>query len=117
MILKHLKMNKHYEHIPYLIHRVTGDPLKKFTQTELVAMRSLFEKVEEAFREIQPSKRSNFLNYGYTIHKMCRIIGCQRFLMFLPLLKSENKLKELDRMWYKICKIIGMPFHSSFSKK
>ena len=102
-ILKKLKFNKYYEHIPHILNRLNG-------QTAPVMSREVEEKLRYMFKEIQPSfqnhcpkGRSNFLSYSYVLYKFCELLELDEYLPCFPLLKNRDKLYIQDKIWQKIC--------------
>lgn len=108
--LKKLKLNKYYEHIPNIIHKITGNK-------QLIINTELQEKLTEMFNEIQapfekncPKDRKNFLSYSYTLYKFFQLLGKDEYLVYFPLLKSREKLFEQEGIWKKICNEINWEF-------
>jgi len=102
-ILKKLKFNKYYEHIPHIINRLNG-------QTAAVMSREIEEKLRYMFKEIQPSfqahcpkDRNNFLSYSYVLYKFCELLELDEYLPCFQLLKNRDKLYIQDKIWQKIC--------------
>ncbi len=109
-ILKKLKFNKYYEHIPHIINRLNG-------QTAPVMSREIEEKLRYMFKEIQPSfqnhcpkGRSNFLSYSYVLYKFCELLELDEYLPCFPLLKNRDKLYVQDKIWEKICQDLRWQF-------
>jgi len=109
-ILKKLKFNKYYEHIPHIINRLNG-------QTAPVMSREVEEKLRYMFKEIQPSfqahcpkGRSNFLSYSYVLYKFCELLELDEYLSCFPLLKNRDKLYVQDKIWQKICQDLSWEF-------
>jgi hypothetical protein len=112
-ILKKLKFNKYYEHIPHIINRLNG-------QTAPVMSREIEEKLRYMFKEIQPSfqahcpkGRSNFLSYSYVLYKFCELLELDEYLPCFPLLKNRDKLYVQDKIWQKICSDLSWEFIKS----
>jgi len=112
-ILKKLKFNKYYEHIPHIINRLNG-------QTAPVMSREIEEKLRYMFKEIQPSfqahcpkGRSNFLSYSYVLYKFCELLELDEYLPCFPLLKNRDKLYVQDKIWQKICADLSWEFIKS----
>ena len=101
--LKKLKLNKYYEHIPNLIHKITNKPPLVITAEFEKVLLNLFDKIQEPFKKHCPPTRKNFLSYSYTIHKFCQLLDKKEYLIYFPLLKSREKLFEQEKIWKNIC--------------
>lgn len=109
-ILKKMKFNKYYEHIPHIINRLNG-------QTAAVMSREIEEKLRYMFKEIQPSfqthcpkDRNNFLSYSYVLYKFCELLELDEYLSCFQLLKNRDKLYVQDKIWQKICSDLSWQF-------
>jgi hypothetical protein len=109
-ILKKMKFNKYYEHIPHIINRLNG-------QTAAVMSREIEEKLRYMFKEIQPSfqthcpkERNNFLSYSYVLYKFCELLELDEYLSCFQLLKNRDKLYVQDKIWQKICADLSWQF-------
>ena len=109
-ILKKLKINKYYEHIPYILNRITGIPNPNLTQELEEKLRNMFKEIQVPFLKHSPLVRKNFLSYSYVIHKFIQILGKNEYLRYFPLLKSREKLHQQEEIWKKICKDLGWKF-------
>tara|TARA_B110000977_G_scaffold101067_1_gene132498 strand:+ start:7583 stop:8698 length:1116 start_codon:yes stop_codon:yes gene_type:complete len=101
--LKKLKLNKYYEHIPNIIHKITGNKqliINTELQNKLVNM---FNDIQEPFDKNCPKNRKNFLSYSYTLYKFFQLLNKEDYLVYFPLLKSREKLFEQENIWRKIC--------------
>jgi len=112
-ILKKLNYNKYYEHVQHIINKVSGIPPPKMTREVEEKFRQMFKQCQEPFTLYCPKDRKNFLSYSYTLHKFCELLELDDFLPCFPLLKSQDKLKEQDRIWKKICGYLNWEFISS----
>jgi len=112
-ILKRLNMNKYYEHIPHIINRLSGIPPPRLSPETEEKLREMFREIQTPFMKYCPTWRKNFLSYSYVLHKFCKILGKEEFLTCFPLLKSREKLYEMDRVWKMICEDLGWEFHRS----
>jgi len=112
-ILKRLGMNKYYEHIPHIINRLNGIPPPRLSPETEETLRRMFREIQTPFMKHCPSWRKNFLSYSYVLHKFCRILGKEEFLICFPLLKSREKLYDMDKVWKLICDDLGWEFHRS----
>lgn len=109
-ILKKLKINKYYEHIPYILNRITGIPNPNLTQELEEKLRNMFKEIQVPFLKHSPLVRKNFLSYSYVIHKFIQILGKDEYLKYFPLLKSREKLHQQEEIWKKICKDLNWKF-------
>ena len=109
-ILKKLAYNKYYEHVQHIINKVSGIPPPKMTREVEEKFRQMFKQCQEPFTTFCPKNRKNFLSYSYTLHKFCELLEIYDFLPCFPLLKSQDKLKEQDRIWKKICKSLDWDY-------
>lgn len=109
-ILKKLKINKYYEHIPYIMNRITGIPNPNLTPELEEKLRNMFKEIQVPFLKHSPLNRKNFLSYSYVIHKFIQIFGKTEYLKYFPLLKSREKLHQQEEIWKKICKDLNWTF-------
>lgn len=114
-ILKRLRINKYYEHIQYLMHRITGVPPPYFPPELEEKLCQMFKEVQPAFVRHCPKNRSNFLSYSFCLSMFFRILGAQdprynEYLKYFPLLRARDKLYTQDQIFKAICKDLGWPF-------
>ncbi len=109
-ILKKLKINKYYEHVPYILNRITGNPNPHLSPELEDKLKSMFKEIQVPFLKFSPLNRKNFLSYSYVIHKFIQLLGQNEFLKFFPLLKSREKLHQQEQIWRKICDDLGWQF-------
>lgn len=112
------KFTNYYEHIPHIIHRLTGIQPKTMTPKMEEELRRDFHKIQEPYTMHKPKNRKNFLNYNYVLHKLCQIRALhdrdyKEFLTCFPLLKSRDKLLQQDIVWKKICVDLDWKFIKS----
>ena len=103
-ILKKLKFNKFYEHIPHIINILNGERAPVLTRQYEEQLRMMFKEIQTPFMEHCPPDRKNFLSYAYVLHKFCELLELDDLLIYFPLLKSREKLQQQDKIWEKICK-------------
>ena len=109
-ILKKLKINKYYEHIPYILNRITGIPNPNLTQELEEKLRNMFKDIQVPFLKHSPLNRKNFLSYSYVIHKFIQLLEKDEYLKYFPLLKSRDKLHQQEQIWKNICIDLGWKF-------
>lgn len=102
-LLKKLKMQKFYEHVPLLCCLLNGVRPPQMSQILEQRLRLMFNQIQEPFDRVCPPERKNFLSYSYTLYKLCELLGEDTYLPYFPLLKSKEKLHAMDLIWQKIC--------------
>ena len=108
-VLKKLGYNKFYEHIPYIKDKLGIKPPVMTQQLE-EQLCNLFMEIQGPYAKYCPDDRVNFLNYYYTIYKLCELLGQTQFLPYFPLLKDREKQIEQDEIWKKICTDLNWEF-------
>ncbi len=101
-ILKKLGYNKYYEHIPFIKDKLGIKPPVMSPELE-ETLCNLFSSIQEPYSKFCPEERVNFLNYYYTVYKLCELLDQQQFLHYFPMLKDREKRIEQDEIWKKIC--------------
>jgi len=108
-ILKKLGYNKYYEHIPFIKDRLGIKPPIMTADLE-ERLCNLFTDIQGPYAKYCPDDRVNFLNYYYTIYKLCELLDQRQFLSFFPMLKDPEKRIEQDEIWKKICNELDWEF-------
>jgi hypothetical protein len=85
-ILKKLKINKYYEHVPHIMNKLNGLPIPHFEQELEEKLRTMFKLIQPPFLKYAPANRKNFLSYSYSLHKMIQLLGKDEYLVNFPLL-------------------------------
>ena len=101
-ILKKLGYNKYYEHIPFIKDKLGIKPPIMSPQLE-ETLCNLFIDIQIPYAKFCPCDRVNFLNYYYTLYKLCELLGETSYLPYFPMLKEQKKIEQ-DEIWKKICK-------------
>ena len=109
-ILKKHKINKYYEHIPYILNKITGIPNPHLTIELEEKLKNMFKEIQVPFLKFSPANRKNFLSYSYVLHKFIQILEENEFLQYFPLLKSRDKLHQQEQIWKKICEELNWKF-------
>jgi hypothetical protein len=108
-ILKKFGYNKYYEHIPFIKDKLGIKPPIMTPDLE-DKLCSLFMEIQRPYAKYCPDDRVNFLNYYYTIYKLCELLDETKFLPYFPMLKDREKQIEQDDIWKKICKELNWEF-------
>ena len=108
-ILKKFGYNKYYEHIPFIKDKLGIKPpiMSPDLEDKLCC---LFMEIQRPYAKFCPYDRVNFLNYYYTIYKLCELLDETVFLPYFPMLKDREKRIEQDEIWKKICKELHWEF-------
>ena len=102
-ILKKIRLNKYYEHVPYITNILNGITPLRMTQVLEERLRQMFKDIQAPFDKHCPKNRKNFLSYSYVLYKFCELLGEDDYLPCFPLLKSKEKLYQQDLIWKEIC--------------
>ena len=108
-ILKKLGHNKYYEHIPFIKDKLGIKPPVMSQELE-ETLCNLFMEIQGPYAKYCPDDRVNFLNYYYTVYKLCELLNKPEFLPFFPMLKDREKRIEQDEIWQKICNELNWEF-------
>ena len=109
-ILKKLKKNKYYEHVPHIINKLNGLPPPIMSRETEEELRRMFKEIQIPFAKFCPKDRKNFLSYSYVLHKFVQLLELDQFLDCFILLKSREKLHQQDLIWAQICKYLKWEF-------
>lgn len=101
-ILKKLGYNKYYEHIPFIKDKLGIKPPIMSSELE-DTLCNLFMDIQGPYAKYCPDDRVNFLNYYYTVYKLCELLDQHQFLPYFPMLKDREKRIEQDEIWRNIC--------------
>jgi hypothetical protein len=109
-LLKKLRLNKYYEHVPYITNILNGIKAPNMPQELEERLRIMFKDIQKPFDDNCPTERKNFLSYSYVLYKFCELLGEDEYLQYFPLLKSKSKLYQQDVIWKKICNDLRWEF-------
>ena len=110
LILKKLGYNKLYEHIPFIINKLTNLPAPKIDSHSEKDFINMFIQIQEPWELYKPKGRKNFLSYPYILFKFSELLELDHLLEHFPMLK-QNKLMEQDKIWKKFCKHLNWEFY------
>lgn len=103
--LKKLRLSKWYEHCHSICNALGKDPPVLSPALE-ATLKQMFQEIQAPFdkwKGIMIPKRKNFLSYSYILFKFCELLGEDHLLQHFSLLKSNEKLQQMDAVWKKIC--------------
>lgn len=112
-LLKKLRLNKYYEHIPHILHKLTGMPMLHLSPVLEEKLRGMFKELQGPFLKHAPRNRKNFLSYSYCLHKLLQLLEFDHLSVHFPLLKSREKLHACDMVWKACCEELGWEFIKS----
>jgi len=116
IILRKIKRNDYYEHIPYIINQLNGLPPPIISSEVEEIIRNMFREIQEPFETLREKlfpTRKNFLSYNYVMYKFFELLELDEYLTCFQLLKSRNKLYQQDIIWKHICAHLKWQFISS----
>ena len=113
VILRKIKRNDYYEHIPYIINQLNGLPPPVISSEVEDIVRNMFKEIQEPFETLRQKlfpQRKNFLSYNYVMYKFFELLELDEYLQCFQLLKSRNKLHQQDVIWKHICQHLNWEF-------
>lgn len=113
ILLKKIKKNDYYEHIPYIINQLNGLPAPVIAPEIEEIIRGMFKAIQIPFEKYCPFKRKNFLSYNYVMYKFFELLELDEYLNCFQLLKSRTKLHQQDQIWKNICKDLNWEYINS----
>ena len=102
-LLKKLRLNRYYEHVPYISNILNGIPPMRMSVELQERLKMMFNEIQTPFEKHCPENRKNFLSYAYVLYKFCELLSEDDYLKYFPLLKSREKLSIQDSIWKNIC--------------
>ena len=108
-MLKKLGLSKYYEHIPFIKDKLGIKPPVMSPELE-ESLFNLFIELQRPYSKFCPDDRVNFLNYYYTLYKLCELLGETQYLKDIPMLKDREKIIEQDCIWKNMCAELSWTF-------
>jgi len=115
-ILKKLGYSKLFEHIPYILFKITGILPPQMTREMEEEIRKKFKLTLNPYEKHKPKTRTNYFKYPYAIYKFCQLLEYDDYLPATKSLftfKDKRKLMQQDKLWEKICIELDWEFHES----
>lgn len=113
VILKKLRLQQYYEHIPHIISKITGDNPPEISRETEEVLRHMFKDIQIPFEKHCPKTRTNFLSYSYVLHKFCQLLELDDLIKCFPLLKSREKLRQQEKIWKNISRELKWQYYPS----
>lgn len=108
-VLRSLNLQQYIEKWLQIIERCTGVYPPCPGPAILQSLDQQFMEIEKPFLDTKPNSRRNFLNYNYVFCRLLQRMGCKKFCMFFPLIRSKHKLRALDETWFKMTELLKWP--------
>ena len=108
-VLRSLGLQVYIEKWLQIIERCTGVLPPCPGPIVLQRLDTLFLELQRPFDAHKVASRRNFLNYNYVFCRLFQQMGCIKFCMFFPLIRSKVKLRALDDMWNAMAASINWP--------
>lgn len=102
-ILHRLNLTSFYEHTVAITSLVTGREVSAMTPEMETDIQTMFVQLQRPWANFKPKSRTNFICYRYVLYQLCRLLNANEFLPRFRLLKSRQRLADLDSVWKKIC--------------
>ena len=109
-VLRSLNMQHYIEKWLQIIYKVTGVAPPRPGARLLMKLDELFRDLQQPFECYRVQPRKNFLNYNYVFCRLFQQLDCTQFCMFFPLIKSRQKVRQLDDMWSGMGESLGWKF-------
>lgn len=99
-------------HIFLIYNRITGSNYVCFSEHEEKKIQAMFKQIQLPISLYIFETRKNFPSYWFILRKIVERLGIDVHLKYFPLLKSEDKNKEMDMLWKYVCEYIHIKFKS-----
>ena len=103
VILRKSKLSKYNENVHMIWSMVSGRQppyIKKLVEDKLLRY---FKAIAQVYEPLKGNKRNSFLNYYYVLYKLLHLMKGFELLPYIPLLRTKQRIREHDRMWFRIC--------------
>lgn len=111
--LRKLKLNKWYDHTHAICAALHGKPAPVMSPQLEETLKTMFQQIQAPFNKhvhtVDP-ERKNMLSYSYCLYKFCELLGEDEYLEYFSLLKCNDKLHKIDRVWKLICQELQWEF-------
>ena len=103
IILRQSKMTKYSENAHYIWALASNRQppyIKKLVEDKLIRY---FKAIVQVYEPLKGDKRNSFMNYYYVLYKLLHLMKEYELLPYIPLLRTKQRIREHDRMWFRIC--------------
>ena len=103
IIVRKSKLSKYNENAQLIWSMVSGRQpphIKKLTEEKLMRY---FKQIASVYEALQSLKRTSLFNYYCVLYKLLGLMKEHELLPYIPLLRTKQRLREHDRVWYRIC--------------
>jgi hypothetical protein len=103
IILRQSKMTKYSENSHYIWALASNRQppyIKKLVEDKLIRY---FKAIVQVYEPLKGEKRNSFMNYYYVLYKLLHLMKEYELLPYIPLLRTKQRIREHDRMWFRIC--------------
>ena len=110
-ILHDLGATAFYDHFVSITGLVTGRDVSAIPPDMEAHLQAMFTQIQRPYDKYKPDARKNFMCYRFCLFQLLTLIpGGTEFLPRCRLLKSRQRLADLDEMWQAICRELGWPY-------
>ena len=103
-ILKRNEKTKYKNSIYSIIFKINGQHFPYIKTKEYNMILNVFNVVSSIYDKHKPKGRKSFLNYFFVLKQILIMLGKIEYTKYMPLLKTQSKQKELERVWNQITK-------------
>ena len=108
--LKERKLTRYNEGYIHITSQVNAKYTKLVISLDRVKiMNEMFKKIDRVWDEIKENRR-NFFSYHYLGFKIFELFGWEEYCHYIKLPKTQKLVDNLDKKWYRVCKILHLPF-------
>ena len=103
-LLKKNKLMSYKKSIFYIYFKLMNQPFPYLKIEECNRASRIFTIASRLYDKYKPNGKKSFINYYFTLKKILIVLGKNDYAKYIPLLKTNSKQKELERIWKLITK-------------
>jgi hypothetical protein len=108
--LRKIGFAKYYEHSPLILMKLTNMPPIRISDHLEKRLIDMFTEVLMVYRSVKPDDRTNFFSYSYILYKFLELLEFDEYKEYFTLFKGNENLKNQDKIFANICKILRWQF-------